>query len=64
MSEYEAAAYKSLEKLREKHDQEILELRENMKMLYPIIYTFSKELMEVRSKEKKQFTLKNYDMAE
>ena len=64
MADYEAAAYSSLEKLKEKHDQEINLLRENIMTKYNIKYTLSKELMELRAFEKKFFALKQYDKAE
>lgn len=64
MADYEAAAYTSLEKLKEKHDVEISQLKEHLKTKYPIKYTFSKELMEVRAMERKQFSLKEYEKAE
>ncbi|CDW77949.1 ca2+-binding protein (ef-hand superfamily) [Stylonychia lemnae] len=64
MQDYEAAAYKSLEKLKEKHDEEILQAREQLKIQYPVIYTLSKELMDLRNLEKKNFALKEYQKAE
>jgi hypothetical protein len=35
-----------------------------MKAKYPVKYNFSKELMDVRSMEKKQFSFKEYQKAE
>jgi len=32
MQDYEAAAYKSLEKLKEKHDEEVIVMREQLKI--------------------------------
>jgi hypothetical protein len=62
MQDYETAAFKSLEKLKEKHDEELAQLRNQLKTLvYP---TLSKELMEIRDKEKRLFTLKEYEKAE
>lgn len=63
MQDYEAAAFKSLEKLKAKHDSEIQEIRHYMQSQYPVIYTFSKELMDLRKQEKKYFTLKDYEKA-
>lgn len=48
MSDYEATAYLSLEKLKEKHILEIQQLRENIKREYKIKLKFTKELMEMR----------------
>eukprot|EP00347_Sterkiella_histriomuscorum_P012429 403368613 len=64
MSDYEAAAYKSLEKLKQKHDDEIVQLQIVMKEQNPVKYNLSKELMELRNFEKKHFALKEYDKAE
>lgn len=48
MSDYEATAYLSLEKLKEKHILEIQQLRENIRREYKIKLKFTKELMEMR----------------
>jgi hypothetical protein len=64
MQDYESAAYKSLEKLKEKHDVEIRELKEFLRSEFPVKYTLSKELMELRRQEKKFHTVKEYDKAE
>ena len=64
MQDYEKAAYASLEKLKEKHDFEIIELKELMLANYPLKYTYSKDLMDLRSMEKKMFALKEYIKAE
>lgn len=64
MTDYEAAAYRSLEKLKQKHDQEVEQLQLQMKQIYPVIYTLSKECMSWRSQEKKHFALKEYEKAE
>ncbi len=52
MQDYETAAYKSLEKLKEKHDQEIQQIRSFLQSEQLIKYTLSKELMELRRQEK------------
>jgi hypothetical protein len=49
MTDYESAAYASLEKLKEKHDYELRGLRDQIEKSFNIKYTFSKELMEIRS---------------
>lgn len=48
MSDYEATAYLSLEKLKEKHILEIQQLKENIRREYKIKLKFTKELMEMR----------------
>lgn len=55
MSDYESAAYASLEKLKEKHDFELLALKEQIEKSFNVKYTFSKDLMDVRQSEKKLF---------
>lgn len=64
MQDYEKAAYASLEKLKQKHDQEIRELKEAMMLSHPVKYNFSKDLMDLRAMEKKMFSLKEYEKAE
>lgn len=64
MADYEEAAYVSLEKLKAKHDTEIMLLREQLMNQYNLKYTFSKELMELRAMEKKHFALKQYQKAD
>lgn len=48
MSDYEATAYLSLEKLKEKHLLEISSLNERTKKEFKVKLKFSKELMEMR----------------
>ena len=48
MSDYEATAYLSLEKLKEKHLLEISQLIERTRKEYKVKLKFSKELMEMR----------------
>ena len=50
MSDYEATAYLSLEKLKEKHLFEIQQLHEKITKEYSVKITFSKELMDMRKK--------------
>ena len=53
MSDYEATAYLSLEKLKEKHLLEIQQLHERIRNEYSQKITFTKELMEMRKKVQK-----------
>jgi len=55
MQDYEAAAFRSLEQLKEKHDREVVQMREFLSHEYPGKYTLSKELMELRRNEKLAF---------
>ena len=64
MSDYEATAYLSLEKLKEKHMIEFQEFQENVRKELQKKMKFSKELIEMRSKEEKLVKLKNYKEAE
>lgn len=64
MSDYEAAAFESVERLKEKHIFEIKELHDKVKSSFKITYKFSKELMDMRKQEKIFFSLKDYDKAE
>jgi len=48
MSDYEATAYLSLEKLKEKHILELQQLRESIRREYKVKLKFTKELMEMR----------------
>jgi hypothetical protein len=64
MADYEAAAYTSLEKLKEKHDYELKALRDSIENTFNVKYTFSKDLMEIKSQEKKFFALKEYSKAD
>jgi hypothetical protein len=53
-----------LETLKIRHDKEIYELRELIQNQNQVKYTFSKELMDIRSMEKKFRQLKDYEKAE
>lgn len=48
MSDYEATAYLSLEKLKEKHLMELNQLRDRIRKDFKIKQKFSKELMDMR----------------
>jgi len=48
MSDYEATAYLSLEKLKEKHLLEIQQLQERIRKEFKIKIKFTKELMEMK----------------
>jgi len=50
MSDYEATAYLSLEKLKEKHLLEIEQLHEKIRQEFSNKITFTKELMDMRKK--------------
>lgn len=64
MSDYEATAYLSLEKLKEKHLLEIQSLHERIRKEYSTKITFTKELMEMRKKVQKLMHTKRYEEAE
>lgn len=53
MSDYEATAYLSLEKLKEKHNLEIQQLHEKIKSENSAKMQLSKSLMELKDKVKK-----------
>jgi hypothetical protein len=59
MQEYEAAAYLSIQKMRDKHDIEMLDLRSNMLNSYHS-FTLSMKCCDLRMMEKKHFTVKEY----
>ena len=64
MSDYEATAYLSLEKLKEKHLLEIQQLHEKIRKEQSMKITFTKELMEMRKKVQKLMHSKRYEEAE
>lgn len=64
MSDYEATAYLSLEKLKEKHLFEISQLHEKIRKEYKIKLKFSKELMEMKKQVTTLISLKRYEEAE
>lgn len=64
MSDYEATAYLSLEKLKEKHLMEIEQLREKIRKESKIKLKLSKELLEMRKRVRLLVSMKEYDEAE
>jgi len=64
MADYEATAYLSLEKLREKHLIEIQQLHEKIRKDYKIKLKFSKDLMEKKKRVHVLTVLRRYDEAE
>mmetsp|Transcript_19982 Transcript_19982/g.14694 ORF Transcript_19982/g.14694 Transcript_19982/m.14694 type:complete len:180 (+) Transcript_19982:304-843(+) len=64
MSDYEAAAFESIERLKEKHLLEVKDLHERVRATFKVKHKLSKELMELRRQEKIFFSVKDYDSAE
>jgi hypothetical protein len=64
MSDYEATAYLSLEKLKEKHELEIRQLREKITKEHQHKITYSKQLKELEFKVRKLTFSKRYEEAE
>jgi len=64
MSEYEATAYLSLEKLKEKHLLEFQQFQEKIRTDLRKKMKFSRDLLELRDKEAKLVKLKWYEEAE
>ena len=64
MSDYEATAYLSLEKLKEKHLMELQQLHEKLRVEYKIKLKYSKELMEMKKRVKVFMSMKRYEDAE
>jgi len=64
MADYEATAYLSLEKLREKHLVELQQLQERIKRDYKIKLKFTKDLMEKKKRVHVLTVLRRYDDAE
>lgn len=64
MSDYEATAYLSLEKLKEKHLLEFQQFRDNITKELRKKMKFSKDLLELRDKEAKLVKMKRYEEAE
>lgn len=64
MSDYEATAYLSLEKLKEKHLMEVSALNERIRREFKVKLKFSKELMEMRKQVQTFISLKMYEEAE
>lgn len=64
MADYEATAYLSLEKLKEKHLMEIQQLHEKVRKEYKAKLKFTKELMEMKKQVTTLISLKRYEDAE
>ena len=64
MSDYEATAYLSLEKLKEKQLLEIKQLHDRVRKEQSVKITFTKELMDMRKKVQKLLSSKRYEEAE
>ncbi len=64
MSDYEATAYLSLEKLKEKHTLEIQQLHDKIKNEYQTKTQLSRSLMELKDKVRKLTFMKRYEEAE
>ena len=64
MSDYEATAYLSLEKLKEKHQLEIQQLHERLRAEASQKTTHSRRLMELKDKTRKLMFSKRYEEAE
>jgi len=64
MTEYEAKALDSLDKLKEKHIKEVEELNERLKRELAFHFKSSKQLIELRQKESALVKLKKYGEAE
>lgn len=64
MADYEATAYLSLEKLKERHVQEYEEFLTRVKKELKTKMKYSKDLIEFRYKEEKLTKLKKYEEAE
>ena len=64
MSDYEATAYLSLEKLKEKHMLEFEQFQDRIRKELRAKMKFSKDLLELRDKEAKLVRAKRYEEAE
>ena len=64
MEDYEATAYLSLEKLKERHMQEYQEYQEKIKHQLKSQMKFSKDLLDLRYKIDKLIKQQKYDEAE
>lgn len=64
MSDYEATAYLSLEKLKEKHELEIKQLREKITREHQNKITHSKQFKELDHKMRMLMVSKRYEEAE
>lgn len=64
MSDYEATAYLSLEKLKEKHMLEFQQFQDKIRKELRAKMKFSRDLLEMRDKESKLVKMKRYEEAE
>lgn len=64
MSDYEATAYLSLEKLKEKHMSEFQQFQDKIRHELRARMKFSRDLLELRDKESKLVKVKRYEEAE
>lgn len=64
MSDYEATAYLSLEKLKEKHLLEIQQIQEKLKREYKVKMKLTKELMVMKKQVHILISTKHYEEAE
>jgi hypothetical protein len=64
MTDYEEKALESLEKLKEKHINEVAELHERLKRELVFHFKSSKQLIDLRQKEEALVKLKKYNEAE
>ena len=64
MSDYEATAYLSLEKLKEKHMLEFEQFQDKIRSELKARMKYSKDLLELRDKEAKLVKVKRYEEAE
>lgn len=64
MADYETAAFDSVEKLKEKHIQEIKDLHEKVRADFSVKFKLSRELLDLRKQEKIFFSVKDYHKAE
>ena len=63
MADYEAAAFESVEQLKERHVSELQELSQRV-VNDPVKTRWSQQLMELRRQEKIYFSVKDYEKAE
>lgn len=64
MADYEAAAFESVEQLKERHVAELQELSERIVSDTTLRARWSRELLELRRQEKIYFSVKDYEKAE
>ena len=64
MQNYENAAVQSVSKLKQRHVQDLIEVRDNVVNNLNIKYTLSKDLMNIRAQERLAFQVKDFDKAE